>query len=63
MHPDEWMTELESLQNEIDKISISTNMSGEDFMIRVLNHLTEDYAAVLDRMESTLMLKKSDTKN
>ena len=35
-HPDKWMTELESLRNEIDKISISTKMSDEDFMIRVL---------------------------
>ena len=41
-HPDEWMTELESLQNEIDKISVSTKMSDEDFMIHVLNNLTEE---------------------
>ena len=47
IHPDEWMTELESLRNEIDKISISTKMSDEDFMIHVLNSLTEDYDVVL----------------
>ena len=35
MHPDERMTELESLQNEIDKISVSTKMSDEGFMIHV----------------------------
>ena len=55
-HPDEWMTELESLRNEIDKISVSTKMSDEDFMIHVLNNLTEDYDVVLDGMESRLML-------
>ena len=27
MHPNEWMAELESFRNEIDKISVSTNMS------------------------------------
>ena len=42
-HPDEWMTEHENLRNEIDKISISMNMSDKDFMIHVLNNLTEEY--------------------
>ena len=60
MHPDEWMTELESLRNEIDKISVSTKMSDEDFMIHVLNNLTKDYDVVLDGMESRLMLKEND---
>ena len=59
-HPDEWMTELESLRNEIDKISVSTKMSDEDFMIHVLNNLTEDYDVVLDGMESRLMLNEND---
>ena len=36
MNPDEWMTKLESLRNEIGKISVSTKMSDEDFMIHVL---------------------------
>ena len=60
IHPDEWMTELESLRNEIDKISISTKMSDEDFMIHVLNNLTEDYDVVLDGLESRLMLNEND---
>ena len=54
------MTELESLRNEIEKISISTNMSDEDFMIHVLNNLTEEYGVVLDKMESRLMLKEDN---
>ena len=56
------MTELESLRNEIEKISISTNMSDEDFMIHVLNNLTEEYGVVLDKMESRLMLIENDLK-
>ena len=54
MHPYEWMAELESLQNEIDKLSILTNISDKDFMIHVLNNLTEEYDAVLGGMESRL---------
>ena len=47
MHPAERMAELESLQNEFDKISVSTNMSDEDFTIHVLTNLTEEYDVVL----------------
>ena len=54
------MTELESLRNEIDKNSISTKMSDEEFMIHVLNNLTEEYDVVLGGMESRLMLKEND---
>ena len=39
----EGMTELESLRNETNKISVSTKISNEDFMIHVLNNLTEEY--------------------
>ena len=53
------MTELGSLRNEIDKISVSTKMSDEDFMIHVLNNLTEEYNMALDRMESRLMLREN----
>jgi len=35
-------------------------MSDEDFMIHVLNNLTEDYDVVLDGMESRLMLNEND---
>ena len=50
------MTERESLRNEIDKISVSTKMSDENFMIHVFNNLTEDYGVVLGGMESRLMI-------
>ena len=59
-HPDEWITELESLRNEIDSISLSTKMTDQDFMIHVLNNLPEQYDVVLDGMESRLMLKDED---
>ena len=59
-HPDEWITELESLRNDMDSIDISTKMSDMDFMIHVLNNLPELYDVVLDGMESRLMLKDGD---
>lgn len=48
MHSDEWMIEPESLQNDTGKISVLTQMSDEDSIIRVLNNLTEEYDVVLD---------------
>ena len=45
------------------KISVSTNMPDEDFMVHVLNNLTEEYEVVLDGMESRLMLKDNDPDN
>ena len=59
-HPDEWVTELESLRNEMDNIGISGRMSDLDFMIHILNNLPELYDVVLDGMESRLMLPESD---
>ena len=59
-HPDEWITELESLRNDIDSISLSTKMTDQDFMIHVLNNLPEQYDVVLDGMESRLMLGDGD---
>ena len=59
-HPDEWITELESLRNDMDKISLTAKMTDQDFMIHVLNNLTEEYDVILDGMESKLMLGESD---
>ena len=60
MHPDEWITELESLRNDMDKISLSAKMTDQDFMIHVLNNLPVEYDVVLDGMESRLMLPDGD---
>ena len=38
-HPDEWITDLESLRNDMDKISLTAKMTDQDFMIHVLNNL------------------------
>ena len=59
-HPDEWITELESLRNDMDKISLSAKMTDQDFMIHVLNNLPVEYDVVLDGMESRLMLPDGD---
>ena len=61
MHPDEWVTELESLRNDMDNIEISAKMSDLDFMIHVLNNLPEEYDVVLDGLENRLMLPESDS--
>jgi len=65
-HPDNYISSLESLRNDMDEIceSIdeSTKMSDLDFMIHVLNNLPELYDVILDGMETRLMLKKSDPK-
>ena len=61
VHPDEWITELESLRNEMNGISISSKMTDQDFMIHILNNLPEEYDVVLDGMESRLMLEESDS--
>ena len=50
------------LQNEIDKISVSTTHSDEDFMIHVLNNITEEYDVILDGTESRLMPEVNNSK-
>ena len=59
-YSDEWVTKLESLRNDMDIISISAKMKDLDFMIHILNNLSEQYGVVLDRMESRLMLADND---
>lgn len=59
-NPDEWISELESIRNEIDKINLSTQMSDQDFMIHVLNNLPAEYDVVLDGMENRLLLADSN---
>jgi hypothetical protein len=59
-YPDEWITSLESLRNDMDSINISAKMSDIDFMMHILNNLPELYDVVLDDMENRLMLKDTD---
>ena len=60
VYPNEWITKLESLQNDMDNICLSTKMSDQDFLIHILNNLPEEYDVVLDGLESRLMLDESD---
>jgi hypothetical protein len=60
VYPDEWITELESLRNDMDSISLSSKMNDQDFMIHILNNLPESYDVILDGMESRFMLPDSD---
>ena len=50
MHPDELMTELGSLWDKIHKIKCVNRIPDKDFIIHVLNNLTEKYDVVLDGM-------------
>jgi hypothetical protein len=60
VYPEEWITELESLRNDMDSIRLSSKMNDQDFMIHILNNLPEAYDVILDGMESRLMLPDSD---
>ena len=59
-HPDEWITNLESLRNKMDTIPHTSKMSDMDFMIHILNNLSDVYDVVLDSMENRLMLPNSN---
>ncbi len=59
-HTDKWISELEGLRNKIDNISLSAKMMDQDFVIHILNNLTEEYNVVLDGMESKLILAYAD---
>ena len=41
-HLDEWIMDLESFRNAIDKHSLLPRMTDQDFMIHGLNNFTEE---------------------
>ena len=49
-HLNECITDLESMQYNMDVIPISTKMSDIDFLIHILNNSPELYNVVLDGM-------------
>ena len=59
-YPDEWITELLGLGNDIDKICLSTRMTDHNFMLHIFNKLTKEYNVVLGGMDSILMPDGSD---
>jgi len=52
--PDEWLTNLESLRNEMDAVNISGKMGDLDFIIHVLANLPEEYEVVVQGLEDRL---------
>ena len=59
-YPDDWIMDLESLRNDIDKICLSTRVTDQNFTIHIPNNFIEEYDVVLDGMNSRLMLGDSD---
>ena len=54
--PDEWMSELESLRTEMNKIQIrgKTDMSEVDLIIHILSNLPEEYEVAVSELERKL---------
>jgi hypothetical protein len=54
--PDDWITELESLQTEMDKVKISgkTDMSDVDLIIHIIASVPEKYEVVVSELEDRL---------
>ena len=61
-NPDEWMTDLESLRTEMNKVKISgkTDMSEVDLIIHILSNLPEEYEVAVSELEEE---KLKDTSN
>ena len=57
-YSDEWITESESLRNDMNKICLSTSMTDQDFIIHIKS-ITEEYNVILGGTESRLMLSES----
>ena len=55
-NPDEWMTDLESLRTEMNKVKISgkTDMSEVDLIIHILSNLPEEYEVAVSELEEKL---------
>ena len=54
--PDEWMTDLECLRSEMNKVKISgkTDMSEVDLIIHILSNLPEEYEVAVSELEEKL---------
>ena len=52
--PDEWITELEILGAKTDHTKFSSPMTDGDFLVHVLNNLSEEYDTFLDGLQSQL---------
>ena len=54
--PDEWMTDLECLRSEMNKVTIpgKTDMSEVDLIIHILSNLPEEYEVAVSELEEKL---------
>ena len=54
--PDEWMTDLECLRSEMNKVTIpgKTDMSEVDLIILILSNLPEEYEVAVSELEEKL---------
>lgn len=54
--PDEWMTDLECLRSEMNKVQIpgKTDMSEVDLIIHILSNLPEEYEVAVSELEEKL---------
>ncbi len=57
---DEWFTELESLQTQLDNIDISSKMTDHDMMIHIMKKLHKQYNPIVDNLDLRLMKKDDD---
>ncbi len=53
-------SQIESLRQRMDEIGLVERMSDMEFMIHVLKNFPEEYDAVLDSLESCLVLTEKE---
>ena len=56
VRPDEWMSELESLRSEMNKVTIAgkSDMTEVDVIIHILSNLPEEYEVAVSELENKL---------
>ena len=54
--PEEWLTELESLRSEMNRVTISgkSDMTDVDLIIHILSNLPEEYEVAVSKLEEKL---------
>ena len=55
-NPDKWMTELECLRSEMNKVKISgkTDISEVDLIIHIISNLLDKYRVAVSKLEEKL---------
>ena len=58
--PNEWISHLEGLRIHMNEFGQKCNVSDEDFVIHILNHLPKEYDVILDGLENRLTVTGDD---